>query len=803
MDPEKTLAQIEEALAAGVDPEQINAKLKRDYGYDSVDELRKQVSSDPFSDSPFNAPPAAGDSAVAGRRARRGNRLVPGYGQHRASAAAATMRGFTQEATLGFADEIAAGIAGILPGGKSAGEALAESRAKNKVAKEEHRGAYMGGQGLGMMASFAIPVGAAAKGARIMQAGARRAAQAANKIPSMSGLDPASSVAGQTAQLFGAHASKLMGNAQSVLGRGLLGGRDYFRGSGKIPALATRYAAFRGGEEGLRFFGQQEDKGIHNVGDAVELGARMGAGALTGVAGGVVAPSLFGTKGFLRGERGLFKDMHPSAKPAAALRDQTGIHQKMNQELQGLAEERRVISEEMYSKLDEADYPADKMDGFLAELASNHDTRKLIATPSIRAHADLAGMRQTGVRQAMGELNGLDDAIARQTRKVNQLSDDARGARTEIADAASLAQRTSLANRQAAFLRQNKGADLDDQVDLVAYKNLGDAQAMRRLRKDTDVSKANADAAARAGEDPETVGGMRQQYYNNLRNILGLREERIPTQELLENLRFDRRQDLRMLGRQTRGERLGLLERQGAVLDAREAAGDVTNRLADERAVLRELRADRRSLAQGLPNPRGVEAITEQARTPTFRDLQNIRSALRRSGNREQVDAMNQAMEEAYGPEFAAANRAYEANIKTENALELGRKSSSIAEDEVHRLFDGIGKGRTPMSPRERQAFNIGRVENLVAELQVSEKPLARFKALVNSGPEMRASLRTMFPQGPVGDANLDRFLAITREANSGRIVLTALAAYAVFQASLKSGASVFLAQRFTGTAGF
>ena len=181
---------------------------------------------------------------------------------------------------------------------------------------------------------------------------------------------------------------------------------------------------------------------------------------------------------------------------------------------------------------------------------------------------------------------------------------------------------------------------------------------------------------------------------------------------------------------------------------ASDAVRNFLNDLFDDKNFASMIRSVNKNLARTKPG-------TDPTAVPSFRDLQALRTKLMKSPNGSgYADELTEILATEVGDDFAKANEQWGRYMKIDDALTAGRA------DSMKPLVD-IQKRRQGMEPFEQIVYDRERVSNLARQLEMKDEGVvSQLRALYDAGPEMRRSLRSMFPEGDLGTANFTDFMS-------------------------------------------
>lgn len=222
--------------------------------------------------------------------------------------------------------------------------------------------------------------------------------------------------------------------------------------------------------------------------------------------------------------------------------------------------------------------------------------------------------------------------------------------------------------------------------------------------------------------------------------------------------------------RETRAALKGVSKRLFGPLDRQFAGGVMDNDIMEFINSSPDFVAAARSVSKELiPYTSQLEAGTSTAaRGPTVRELQKIRDALLRKGNRDAFDQLTSLMEQKI-PGYREANAAYAEQMQIRSARAAGRKMRNASADD-------IALAREALPPNALKAFQEGQVHEATRSLLMSRDPNAGpIKRLLSMGPEYEERM----VEGVFGGDRVafDKFAGVVRREKSAAKVAAALKA--------------------------
>ena len=190
--------------------------------------------------------------------------------------------------------------------------------------------------------------------------------------------------------------------------------------------------------------------------------------------------------------------------------------------------------------------------------------------------------------------------------------------------------------------------------------------------------------------------------------------------------------------------------------------------------IPRQFRAGSTGIRSGPGRRTGV-LIRGAAAEPSFEDLQTIRQSLRNRAydqagdinDREALaaaDELTELMQDAMGPELAAADAAWSAASANERAIDKGWTM-------FNDLSPKVEETRNALTPAQREAFDQGRLSRISAELRVRNKgAVGLLQQYLDAGTDTRAQVGSLFPGGVNGTAFAQLENMLASEASTARI---------------------------------
>jgi len=192
---------------------------------------------------------------------------------------------------------------------------------------------------------------------------------------------------------------------------------------------------------------------------------------------------------------------------------------------------------------------------------------------------------------------------------------------------------------------------------------------------------------------------------------------------------------------------------------------------------------DKRSLVRAVSRK-----VANGDEAPSFSQVQEIRTRLRKRGLRDEVDELTSVMDDAFEG-FSDANKEWANALRVREALDKGRKSARKSADEIRLLTQGL-------PPEAQDAFREGMLHQIVSKLgRREDAATGQLREFLDAGPETRAALREIFPD----QASYEQFMGILKVENRAERVHVALRRLANIGGAAALGAGGYAAAQSFG----